>query len=198
MKTLSKRKRAKTVMEELVELMRTLKPSASDADLQGYAHALLLTDEFASIRNLPWCLEKGGLRAKKELQAISRQAAFLSKRLNNLPAEALRALEAVEIPGHLHPRMLWDELAILAKAAKRASERVPKTTSNRTRPANARAPQVRKLTKKIFKALTGKPARRATDPYNGGRTSGPAFEFLRDVFSILRIKASADLQMRLG
>lgn len=201
MNTPSKQKKAETVMAELVELMRVLKPSASDAKLQEYAHALQLTNGFASIANLPWCQEKGGLRAKRELQAISSQATLLSERLNTLPAEALRALEAVEIPGHLHPRMLWDELAILAKAAELASKCVPQTTCKKGRSVDAQARQVTNLTCKIFQALAGKPAKRVTEHYSGpsnsGSPSGPAYDFLAKVFSILGIAASADGQLKL-
>lgn len=192
------RAKAETVVAELVTLMRTLKPSATEDELQGYAHAIQLGSALSSMNNLPRAQEKGGAHAKRELQAVSRQAAALAQAMFGLHSEALRAFESVETDGRLHPHMLMDTLVAFATAADRASGCAPQTTGKKGRPVDAHAMQVKDLALKIFKALTGRPARRATDPYNGGRTSGPAYEFLCKVFSILGIKASADRQMRLG
>ena len=182
--------------DELVKILRNLKPSAPEDELKRHAGCILMTNVFGAISDLPRAQKKGSATAKRELERVRDKAIALAQDLLGLHSEALRAFEAIEPRGQLHPLLLKKELARVAMAAQLACEGLPDTPSPKGATPAIRKRHVTDIVCKVYEELTGRRPGRSTDPYDDGRPSGPLHAFLRQVFTVLNIKGSPDAQLK--
>jgi hypothetical protein len=151
----------------------------------------------------------GTAKARKQIQRVITQASNLRDAILALPADACSAIDFCpdnnqdrppptgQHPDHRLRRDLAGVLELFARRAEHADkflERNPKPAPQGA-PSKQQAPAVTQFAGSVYERLTGKVVRHPTFNAATSTATGPFLTFLKELFSVLGIKASARSQL---
>ncbi len=189
-------RQAKLVVQrdQLVEILNTLPLLDGHKDkLRQEAYSLLLSSSFASLNDRPRSRNAGPAGARWELDTLAKLSFKLGKHILSMHRDALGAIETAMQDNTRHPLDIVADLRMLISAIGRAEDNLNITTPA-TGSRKCHAQDVTDHAASVFERLTGRRATRTTDGMH--KASGRWLSFLRSVFQVLNVKASAESQAK--